>query len=187
MNGNSDNDCSWFLIHTKPRQEERTRTNLQAWKVETLSPLTRDWRYNQYSGERSDNVKPLFSGYVFARFNLERLFHKVRYTRGVHELVGFGDGPLVIDDEIIELIRSRIGKDGFVRIGNDLMSGEDDLMPGDKVVIKNGVLKDFTGVFEREMKDSERVELLLQTVSYQAHVQVHRNQLRKLSDSECHV
>jgi transcriptional antiterminator RfaH len=172
----SANNLSWFLIHTKPKQEERTISNLQAWNVETLSPRVRDWRYNQFTGERSPVIKPLFAQYVFARFDLERLFHKVRYTRGVQELVSFGNGPLEVDESIIDLVRSRIKKDGLVVIG-------DDLKPGDEVVIKDGTLKDFTGIFEREMNDCDRVELLLNSISYQARVQVERNLVSKLNAS----
>lgn len=169
---------SWFLIHTKPRQEDRAISNLRAWKVETFSPQVRQVRVNQFTGVRTHFVKPLFSRYIFARFNLERLFHKVCFSRGVHELVSFGDGPVEVDESIIAVVRAQIGKDGFVSLS-------DDLKPGHKVVIEDGVLKNFTGVFEREMQDSDRVELLLHTVSYQARVQIERRLLRKLTDAEC--
>jgi transcriptional antiterminator RfaH len=165
---------AWFLIHTNPRQEERTTTNLRAWNVETFSPLIRERRSNQFSGEVVYVTKPLFGRYVFARFQLSRLFHKVRYTRGVSQLVSFGGDPVEVDNEIIELIRSRIGEDGFVQIGCDLQ-------PGDPVAIREGALKDFTGVFEREMRGSDRVVLLLDAVSYQARVQIERSLLRKVS------
>jgi transcriptional antiterminator RfaH len=177
---NTDSQGSWFLIHTHPKQEERTISNLRAWNIETLSPLVRDWRYNQFTGERSPVIKPLFARYVFARFDLSSLFHKIRYSRGVQEVVGFGDGPVEIDQEVINIIRSRMDKNGFVTIGSDLK-------PGDKVLIMDGPLKQFTGVFEREIKDSDRVVLLLNTVSYQARVQVGLNHLTKLSDSACYA
>ena len=174
----SKGDRQWFLIHTNPKQEERTVSNLRAWNVETFAPQMRDWRWNHFTGERASGVKPLFSRYVFACFDLEKLFHKVRYTRGVHELVSFGSGPVEVDEEIIELIRSRIGKDGLVKIGTELK-------PGDVVVVKEGALKDFTGVFESEMKDSDRVVVLLNTINYQARLQIDRSLLQKPSELGC--
>ena len=170
--------ASWFLIHTNPRQEERTASNLLAWKIETFAPQILESRYNQFTGERCFVSKPLFARYVFARFDLEGLFHKVRYTRGVRDLVSFGSGPVAVDEGIIELIRSRMGKDGFVKIGTDFK-------PGDVVVVRDGALKDFTGIFEREMKDSDRVVVLLNTISFQARLQIDRKMLDKLSDSAC--
>ena len=169
---------SWFLIHTNPKQEERTSSNLLAWNIETFAPQIREARYSQFTGARSFVVKPLFARYVFARFDLEVLFHKVRYTRGVRDLVSFGNGPVAVDDGIIELIRSRIAKDGFVKTCTDLQ-------PGDVVVVREGALKDFTGIFEREMKDSDRVVVLLNTISYQARLQVDRKVLQKLNNSVC--
>ena len=177
MEGASEKS-SWFLIHTHPRQEERTTINLQAGNVEPFAPRIREWRCQQFTGERRLFSKHLFARYVFARFDLERMFHKVRYTRGVHEVVSFGDGPVAVEDGIIDMIRSRIDRDGFVRIG-------DDVQPGDLVVINQGALKDFTGVFEREMKDSERVVVLLNTISYQARIQIDRRLLHKFNDSGC--
>jgi transcriptional antiterminator RfaH len=178
-NGVSD-ERSWFLIHTKPKQEERAISNLRAWNVETLSPQIRDVSYNPFNGVPRYTVKPLFSRYIFVRFNLERLFHKIRYTRGVQGLVGFGDGPTEVDEEIIDFVRCRIGKDGFVSLG-------DGIKPGDTVLIQDGVFQNLTGVFEREMKDSDRVEVLLDTVLYRARVRIERGMLRKVSDSPCYA
>lgn len=171
-------DANWFLIHTNPRQEERTTSNLRTCNVETFSPVIREWRQNQFTGQLHCTIKPLFARYVFARFNIEEQLHKVRYTRGVHELVSFGDGPVLVDDEIIQIIRSRIGKDGFVRIGDDLQSG-------DSVVVREGALQGFVGVFESEMKDSDRVVVLLNTINYQAHLQIDRRMLRKVNRAGC--
>jgi transcription elongation factor/antiterminator RfaH len=162
----------WFLIHTNPKQEARTISNLSAWNVETFSPQIKEWRYNPVTGERQPGIKPLFSRYVFARFDLQGMFHKVRYTRGVHELVSFGDGPVSVNASIIDLIRSRIGEDGLVKTGTDFK-------PGDPVVVREGLLKDFTGIFEKEMRDSDRVVVLLNTISYQARLKIDRKMLQK--------
>ena len=168
-----NDELAWYVIHTNQRQEKRTENNLRAWNVETFAPEVKTWRRNQFTGERICCIKPLFSRYIFARFNLERLFHKVRYTRGIHSLVSFGEGPVEVDDEIISVIRSRMAPDGFVRICNDLK-------PSDVVVIEDGPLKDFTGIFEREMKDYDRVLVLLNMIKYQARVQVDRDFLCKV-------
>jgi len=65
-------------------------------------------------------------------------------------------------------------EDGFVRI-------EEEIKPGDRVIVKDGPLKNFAGIFEREMKDADRIRILLETVSYQAHVEIEREIVRKAS------
>jgi|SRR5215471_3794065 len=169
----AEENRSWFLIHTNPRQEDRTVSNLRAWNVETFAPQIREWSYNKFTGIRTSAVKPLFSRYVFARFDLYRHYHKVRYSRGVHDVVSFGDAPQQVDDAIVELIRARTGKDGFVMIGPDFNAG-------DAIVVVGGALKNLTGVFERDMKDSERVVVLLDAISFHARLEIDRNLIRKV-------
>jgi MbtH protein len=119
------------------------------------------------------HAKPLFPSYIFAKFIANDLYQKVRYTRGIRRLISFGDSPTVVDEEIIAMIQSRISKDGFVRI-------DEDIKPGDKVVIKDGPFRTFTGVFEREMSSTDRVRVLLLAVSYQAHIEIERDMVKKI-------
>ena len=174
MNGESIvNTPCWYAIHTHPRQENRAANNLKAWNVETFFPKIRDCNFNEFTGEPSYVTKPLFPRYIFAQFKLGDLYHKVRFTRGVHSVVGFSGTPIPIDEEIITLIQLNIKEDGFVRINEEIS-------PGDKVIVKDGPLKNFTGIFEREMKDADRIRILLETVSYQAHVEIERELVKKV-------
>lgn len=163
----------WYVIHTHPRQEDRAERNLRSEGLETLLPKLRERRYNQYTGEPTQIIKPLFPRYLFARFNASELLHKVSYTRGVHCVVAFGGRPTPLESDIIALIQSRIGADGFVRIGEELK-------PGDQILVRDGPLKNFIGIFEREMKGSDRVMILLTTIGYQAHVMIERDLLQRL-------
>jgi transcription elongation factor/antiterminator RfaH len=164
----------WYAIRTNPQQEERAKCNLLAWGVETFSPRVRDRRRNQFTGASTFISKPLFPRYIFARFQASSLLHKIWYTRGVHSVVGFGDGPSPIDDEIIALIRSQVNDDGFVRIGEEFRHG-------DKVQIKDGPLKNMVGVFERNLKEADRIRILLTTVSYQGHLSIERDLVEKVA------
>jgi transcriptional antiterminator RfaH len=163
----------WYVIHTHPKQEERTNSNLRAWNIETLAPRIREHRYNQFSGKKSIITKPLFSRYIFARFPLNSMLHKIRYTRGVQGVVSIGNEPTTVDNEVIDLIRARINDDGFVQFDEEFKNG-------DKVMITAGPLKNFTGIFMQETNDSDRVMLLLKTVNYQAHMNVERQLIRKI-------
>jgi transcriptional antiterminator RfaH len=170
-----DQSC-WYVIHTHARQEERAEGNLRAWGIETLNPKLKEPRYNQYTGEPVYRIKSLFPGYVFARFKLRNLYHKIRFTRGIDSLVSFDGHPTTVDDEIISIIRSRTNQDGFVQVGEQFNTGE-------KVIISEGPLKDFEGIFEREMKETDRVIVLLDTIGYQAHLDVEKRAVKKLSRS----
>src|SRR5215216_522944 len=114
----------WYAIHTKTRQEERATNNLRAWQVQTLAPKIKERCYNESLGKVTYQVKPLFPGYIFARFKPDDLLHKVRFTRGVNNVVSVGGKPAPIDDEIIEIILARSGTDGLVYLREQLRPGD---------------------------------------------------------------
>jgi transcription elongation factor/antiterminator RfaH len=167
----------WYAIYTKLHQEERANANLHAWKVETFNPQLKERHYTHLTGRSAYQCKPLFPRYIFARFNLELYFSKVKYTRGVHGIVSYGDTPSPVDDQIISLLQSQVGGDGCIQI-------KEDLNVGDTVVIKEGLFENFIGVLKEKLSDAERVRILLTTVNYQSHVTVEKNAVKKLSKTE---
>jgi transcription antitermination factor NusG len=100
--------------------------------------------------------------------------NKVNFTRGVQNVVSFGGYATPIDDGIIELIRAQIGEDGFVSLFEEFATGN-------KVKINFGPLKNLEGVFESGIKDTDRVRILLDTVSYQSHVVIEREMIEKIA------
>lgn len=164
----------WYAIHTHVHQENRAEANLRAWNVETFYPKIKDQRRNEFSGAVTYLTKPFFPRYLFARFDVHQLLHKVWFTRGVESVVSFGGAPTPVEDEVIEFFRAGADQSGFIKLG-------DDFKPGDKVVMNGGMLDSLVGVFEREMNDSERVMILLQTINYQGHLIVARDSIRKVA------
>lgn len=157
---------SWYAVRTKPRQEDRAVENLAYWGIDTLAPKLR--------GKSGRTDSHLFPGYIFARFDGTRMLHKIHFTRGVSYVLSFGGVPAVISDEIIAEIHARIDTHGMV---NNVAV----LKPGDKVIIKSGVLRDFVGVFDRDVPGTERVQILLRSVAYSAHAEVSRYEVAKLA------
>ena len=162
----------WYAIYTHPKQESRAASNLSAWNVETFFPRVKERLPDRYTQEITHQVRPLFPRYLFARFDAQTLLHDVSLTRGVQDVVSFGNGPAEVSDEIIAAIKSHIGDDGYVTL-------DDNLTEGDQVVISHGPLAGVTGVFQKTMKSSERVMLLLAAVNYQGRIVVDRALLEK--------
>jgi len=165
-------DRQWYVLHTKPKQEERANSNLAAWGVETLHPKLKTRRHNEFTGVPTYITQPLFPRYLFAKFNAREQLSKILYTRGVHNVVCFGDSPASVSEEIIDVIRERIDHNGVVK-------ATDELKRGDRVVISAGPMRNLTGVFEREVKGNDRVMILLTTIGYQGHLEVDRNLLTR--------
>ena len=162
----------WYAIHTKPKQEERADGNLRAWGIETFTPRVTERRYTP-DRQVKNELKPLFPQYIFARFDARAMLRQVCFTRGIHTVVRFGnDEPTPIDNEIIAIVRSRVGADGFIDLSKKFNAG-------DRIVIKDGPLKNFVGIFERDVKESDRVMILLSTLKYQAHLLLERELVEK--------
>jgi transcriptional antiterminator RfaH len=162
---------NWYALQTKPKQEFRAELNLKAWRVETFTPKIKG-RRRAYSGVvKAPVIKPLFPGYIFARFNPETLLHKIVFTRGVQNVVSFGGNPTPVEDDIIDLMR--------MRATDDIINLTEEFKDGDKVVIQEGPFKDFVGVLDGHVKDDERVRILLLTISSQVHVTVARDWIKK--------
>ena len=167
------NKPQWFAICTNPRQEDRAYHNLLTSTVECFNPRIQESRRNQFTGAVTLIARPLFPRYIFARFSVRSSLRTVRFTRGVLKVVSFNFKPIPIDNEVIELMKSRVGKDGFLNVGETLNSG-------DKVRIKDGPWRAIVGVIERNTEPSERVQLLLTAVNYQGRLMIERQLVEKI-------
>jgi transcriptional antiterminator RfaH len=164
------NNMNWFAVYTRPRQEDRVEKNLSR-AFEVFNPLLKRRRLAR--GNCEQVVQPLFPCYVFARFEPGIHYHMVKYTRGVRGIVGPPGLPWPVSEEILRIIRGRMDSDGYVTV-------RPDLVPGDRVEITDTSLRGFAGIFENEMKASDRVIVLLNTIEYQARVEIEREFLRKI-------
>lgn len=167
---------SWYAIYTKPREEDRAESNLRSFGLKTLLPRIKEQRSRDLKTKTKPKVKHLFPRYIFAQFNLENSLHKVNYTRGVCGVVRFGDKPCPIDDVIIETIQAQIGQEGFINF-------DETFYTGDQVAIQDGPFKSLHGIVEREMNDSDRLIVLLSSVSYQGRLMIEKALVRKIGSN----
>jgi transcriptional antiterminator RfaH len=159
----------WYVVRTKSRQERRAESNLRAWGIETLLPWLSEPRHTL-----TVHVTPLFPTYLFARFDASVLLSKVRLTRGVRGVVGFGEYATPVDDEVVAFVRGRIQDDGYVHLR--------DPHPGEFVQVADGPLRSLVGLFEREVSGRGRVILLLSTIGGHARLHVAKASIRPTSE-----
>lgn len=161
----------WYAVKTKPRQETLADLNLQRLGVETFFPQLEQNKLIRR--KRQTVIGPLFPGYLFAKLDLDAHYRAATYARGVQKVVAFGSTPAVVEEEIIDALKSRL-HDGCVFLPPQKFS------PGQAVRIQEGPLGGLDAIFEREMSDHRRVALLLQTLSFRARVIVDMEQVANL-------
>lgn len=163
---------NWYVIQTKPKKEEEATSYLSTKGVEIFNPLIET--FASRNGRINKELKPLFPGYVFGRFDLDQSYPLVRWARGVKKILGFGGYPTSISEEVVETIKERTDAQSIVRMTHHFE-------PNDLIRIKTGPLKDLLGIFERWVSDSERVRVLLSLIGYQPSLEIHYSMIEKVA------
>jgi transcriptional antiterminator RfaH len=158
----------WYAIYTRPRKEDVVAFQLKETGIGVLNPKIKSKKYLR--NKLIETIEPLFPCYLFANFDKDQYFHLINYTRGVRYILGKGN-PIVLPEEVINAIKENIEE------GNVLLRPQQ-LEKGDRVLIKEGPFKDFYGIFKREIKGSERVQILLDMVFYR--LEIDRYLLKKV-------
>jgi transcriptional antiterminator RfaH len=158
----------WYAVSTKPHQERQAELHIKQWGIECFLPLLKANKIIRRT--RKTVIGPLFPGYFFARFDLDKHYRAVSYATGVRKIVEFGEGPVELDATMIDAIKERLN-DGHVT-----------LMPvrpahGQVVHIKGGPLAGLEAVFMREMTDRNRAILLLNTLGFHARLTLNMDQV----------
>jgi len=147
---------TWYLVKTKPRNEQRVDARLTGAGYETLFPRIR--KRNRRT--KAIETRPLFPTYLFVRFPYEHT-KTIRYTHGVSRVVSFGPDPQEVGEEIIAAVRARMDEEGFVA----LLRPPAEWKPGQRIRIGEGPFEGLEAIFLEEIPDRDRVVLLLDAVS----------------------
>ena len=161
---------NWYLIRTKSGNEQRAAFNLSNQGIEVFLPLYKAHQFN--FGKINEMKKPLFPGYLFARFDLSSQYHQVKWTRGVSKIVAFGDFPVPVSERIIQAIKGRVGKDNLIKL-------DEDWREGDIVEIISGPFRSLQGIFQRKISDKGRVKILLSLLGADVSVHISKWQLKR--------
>jgi len=140
----------WYLIHTKPRLEKQALENLERQGYECYLPLYSTEKL--YRRKLTVTDSPLFPRYLFIRLGQEssgKSWNPLRSTRGVSQLVRFGQHPAQVDDTLIALLKSRERQSEPERMFNQ----------GDPVRIVDGPFADIEAIYQ--IPDGERRALVL--------------------------
>lgn len=162
--------ANWFAIQAKPGLESIAEESIASLELETFLPRAR--RDRTIGRVVRACIKPLFPGYLFARFNPGLYLHLLRYCRGVCRVVSAGERPLPVEDDIISEIRQRIGGDGWVRLESRAWR------PGEVVEIDEGPFRGCSAIFDHELDDQHRVVVLLKAI-HQARIVMEVNCLSR--------
>jgi transcription antitermination factor NusG len=144
--------AEWYLIRTKAAEERKAVERLCRCTDERLLPLlqTRVQRW----GKLVDTIVPLFTSYVFARFNISEKYNQVRHTAGVQYVVHFGDEFAVVPEWLVDELKKRSEHGPIAWSPPEFVSGE-------MIRVIDGPFRQFQGIFERRLSGPDRIAILL--------------------------
>ncbi len=161
----------WYALRTKSRKEAVVEKRLQDLNVEIFLPWL---RLRRRIGTRYRPVLgPLFPGYLFCRLDLFLSGKAVRYAPGVQDFVKFGNCIAEVEPAVIQALRERC-PGGVAEIHSQVFKS------GTSVLIQEGPLSGLEAVFEREMRGSERVAVLLELLGRRTRLVLPAEMLRRI-------
>ncbi|MDR3725077.1 MAG: UpxY family transcription antiterminator [Terracidiphilus sp.] len=162
-------DRNWYAVYTVPQHEKSALKQLVVREIESFLPTYETvhvWKNRQ----RMKLELPLFPTYLFVHINLrERV--KVLQSPGVLQIVGNCRESIPLPDSEVEFLRS-----GFCR---QRVEPYRDLVIGEKVRIKSGVMQGLQGTLVRK-SNSMRFVLTLELINQHAAIQVDAEDLESI-------
>ena len=160
---------SWYLVHTKPRQEEIALANLQRQGYRCYLPQMRIERIRRRKAEVA--TEPMFPRYLFIRLDSSdqgKSWSPIRSTLGVSQLVHFGARAAKVDDTLVDLLRQR----------ELTLPTEAIFHSGDSVVIADGPFAGIDAIYQTA--DAERrAFILLEILAKPVSMHIDAGRLRK--------
>jgi len=162
-------DRNWYAVYTVPQHEKSALKQLEMREIESFLPTyetVRVWKNRQ----RMKLILPLFPTYLFVHIN-SRERAKVLQSPGVLQIVGNSRECVPLPDSEVEFLRS-----DFCR---QRIEPYRDLVIGEKVRIKSGVMQGLLGTLIRK-SNSLRFVLTLELINQHAAIQVDAEDLEPI-------
>ncbi len=160
---------SWYLVHTKPRQEEIAMANLEHQGYECYLPQMRIERIRRRKAEVA--TEPMFPRYLFIRLDSSdqgKSWSPIRSTLGVSQLVHFGARAAKVDDTLVDLLRQR----------EQALPTEAMFHSGDSVVITDGPFAGIEAIYQTTEAE-RRAFILLEILAKIVSMHIDAGRLRK--------
>ena len=147
---------AWYLIHSKPRQEQVAREQLERQGYQTYLPMA--YVFRRRRGRSVKVIAPMFPRYLFINLSDKTDdWRPIRSTIGVANLVRFGVEAARVPDDLIDSLKAREDETGIQVLPVKSFS------VGDKVRVKEGIFEGYDAIIHARTP-KERVVLLMKVI-----------------------
>ena len=150
------NSCKWYPVYTHPRAEKKACQALINKGVETYLPLQRQLK--QWSDRKKWVDEPFIKSYLFVYIK-EHEQTEVLMTKGIARFIYFSGRIASMPQKQIDELKLLMASPFELEIT------EEDLQPGEKIMIKAGPLKGLTGEII-SYRSQKQLALRLENMGY---------------------
>jgi transcription antitermination factor NusG len=152
----------WYPVYTNPRAEKKAYEALMSKGINVYLPLHRQLK--QWSDRRKWVEEPFLKSYLFVNI-AEQEQAEVLMTKGISRFLYFSGKPAVMPDKQIHELKLLMASP------YELEVTEEDLQPGEKIIIRAGALKGMTGEVVSHRSQKQLI-LRLESIGYSIIVNV---------------
>jgi transcriptional antiterminator RfaH len=156
------NSFKWYPVYTHPRAEKQANIALLNKGIETYLPLHRQLK--QWSDRKKWVEEPFIKSYLFVRIK-EHEQGEVLMTKGITRFIYFSGKIASMPDRQIDELKLILASPFELEIT------EQNLQPGEKILIKAGPLKGLTGEII-SYRSQKQLALRLENLGYSIIVHV---------------
>ena len=172
-------EAEWYCLRTHLKHEHIAAAQLRHLPgLRVFNPQLRIERLTRRGPVRS--TESLFANYIFARFVLESMVERVRYTPSVKGIVAFGERPAVIATSVIDELRSTLAENSDTVFTDWPMEGEE-------VEVLQGPFSGEHVTIARVLPAHQRVEVLMEMLGRSVPVEFSLSSLlfRRRNPADC--
>ena|ERR1700761_1427028 len=152
----------WYPVYTHPRAEKKAYQSLLNKGIEAYLPLKRQLK--QWSDRKKWIDEPFIKSYLFVHIS-EHEQTEVLMTKGVARFIYFGGKIAPMPDRQINDLKL------LMTSSFELEITEENLLPGEKIIIKAGPLKGMTGEII-SYRSQKQLALRLENLGYSVIIHV---------------
>jgi transcriptional antiterminator NusG len=176
----TENQKSWFVIHTYSGYEERVKKNLEQ-RIKFMDSegeisqviIPTEVEIEVKNGQRRNVDKKILPGYILVQMKMsDQSWNIVRNTPGVTGFVGSANKPVPLQaEEVNQILKQMAAEAPRVKVG---------FRKGQSVRVTNGPFIDFVGVVDDISLEKGKVKVLLSLFGRETPVELDFLQVEKL-------
>jgi transcriptional antiterminator RfaH len=161
----------WYVLYTKPKEEERAKSSLELMGYKTYVPMI---RVRKAKLKSVDQKEPMFPRYIFVSADgINCNLQAIKYARGVVDFIRFGGYLASVTNDIVESVEENEKRiNGF-----SANAGAQQPKNGDRVSFVDGSFKDVDAIFFAKKSD-ERVVILTNLLRKSVYLEVGSGDIR---------